>query len=132
MQDEAGGGAANGEAKQERAEEHGRADEVASQQRERNVERKVRFADAEKKDKEVFTFYKLTLDDVEKGGDLRPFDPSKENEEFMRRAKDETTELDDTPKWPSGMDPYKREGLSILGDLVKITRNARMAGMLER
>ena len=37
MQDEAGGGAANGEAKQERAEEHGRADEVASQQRERNA-----------------------------------------------------------------------------------------------
>jgi carboxyl-terminal processing protease len=107
-------------------------DDIEAQQRERNVERKIRFAEAEKKDKEIYTFYKLTLDDVEKGGDLRPFDPSKENEEFMRRAKDETAELDDTPKWPSGLDPYKREGFSILGDLVEITRNARMAGMLER
>jgi len=107
-------------------------DDIEAQQRDRNVERKARFAEVEKKDKEVFTFFKLTLDDVEKGGDLRSFDPSKENEEFMRRAKDETAELDDTPKWPSGLDPYKREGISILGDLVKITRNARMAGMLER
>ncbi len=107
-------------------------EDIEAQQRDRNVERRTRFAEAEKKDKEILTFYKLTLDDVEKGGDLRAFDPSKENEEFMRRAKDETAELDDTPKWPSGLDPYKREGLSILGDLVKITRNARMAGMLDR
>jgi carboxyl-terminal processing protease len=107
-------------------------DDIEAQQRDRNVERKARFAEVEKKDKDLFTFYKLTLDDVEKGGDLRAFDPSKENEEFMRRAKDETAELDDTPKWPSGLDLYKREGISILGDLVKITRNARMAGMLER
>ncbi|MCW1884901.1 carboxy terminal-processing peptidase [Luteolibacter flavescens] len=107
-------------------------DDIESQQRDRNAERKTRFAEVEKKDKDVFTFFKLTLDDVEKGGDLRPFDPSKENEENMRRAKDEVAELDDTPKWPSGLDPYKREGLSIVGDLVKITRNARMAGMLER
>jgi carboxyl-terminal processing protease len=107
-------------------------EDIEAQQRERNIERKTRFAETEKKDKDIFTFYKLTLDDVEKGGDLRPFDPSKENDEFMRRAKDETAELDDTPKWPSGLDPYKREGISVLGDLVKITRSARMAGMLER
>lgn len=107
-------------------------DDIEAQQRQRNEERKVRFAEIEKKDKEVFTFFKLTLDDVEKGGDLRPFDPTKENEEFMKRAKDETAELDDTPKWPSGLDSHKREGLLILGDLVDITRSARMAGMLDR
>jgi carboxyl-terminal processing protease len=78
------------------------------------------------------SFLKLTLDDVEKGGDLRPFDPSKENEEFMIRAKDETAELDETPPWPSGLDPHEREAVMILGDLVEITRNARMAGLLER
>ena len=80
----------------------------------------------------MLSFSKLTLDDVEKGGDLRPFDPSKENDEFMRRAKDETAALDDTPQWPSGLDPHKREGILILGDLVEITRNARMAGLLDR
>jgi carboxyl-terminal processing protease len=50
----------------------------------------------------------------------------------MLRAKDETAELDDTPNWPSGLDLHKREGIQILGDLVEITRNARMAGLLDR
>lgn len=107
-------------------------EEIENQQRQRNGERKDRFTAAEKKDKEALAFFKLTLDDVEKGGDLRPFDPSKENDEFMIRAKDAAAELDETPRWPSGLDPHKREGVMILGDLVDITRNARMAGLLER
>jgi carboxyl-terminal processing protease len=106
--------------------------EIELQQRQRNEERKSRFAVIEKADKANLEFSKLTLDDVEKGGDLRPFDPSQENNEYMRRAKDETAELDDTPQWPSGLDLHKREGLMVLGDLVEITRNARMAGMLDR
>lgn len=107
-------------------------EEIETQQRERNVERKDRFAAAEKKDKEALAFFKLTLDDVEKRGELRPFDPSKEDDEFMIRAKDAAAELDETPRWPSGLDPHKREGVMILGDLVDVTRNARMAGLLER
>ncbi|QJE96148.1 carboxy terminal-processing peptidase [Luteolibacter luteus] len=107
-------------------------DEIDQQQQQRNVERKARFAEVQKKDKEQLAFYKLTLDDVEKGGDLRAFDPSAENEQYMRRAKDETAELDDTPQWPSALDPHKREGVMILNDLVDITRNARMAGLLDR
>jgi carboxyl-terminal processing protease len=107
-------------------------DEIELEQRERNNERKERFKLIERKDKEALAFFKLTLDDVKKGGDLRPFDPAKDNEEFMIRAKDETEALDETPKWPSGLDPHKREGVSILGDLVDITRNARMAGLLNR
>ena len=106
--------------------------EIEAQQNQRNEERRARFAEIEKSDKETMTFYKLSLDDVKKGGDLRPFDPSEESEEYMRRAKDETAELDDTPRWPSGMDPHKREGVMVLGDLVDVTRNARMAGMLDR
>ena len=106
--------------------------EIELQQRQRNEERRSRFTAAEKDDKTNLEFSKLTLDDVEKGGDLRPFDPSKENNEYMRRAKDATAELDDTPQWPSGLDPHKREGIMILGDLVEITRNARMAGLLDR
>jgi carboxyl-terminal processing protease len=78
------------------------------------------------------TFFKLSLDDVEKGADIQKYDPSAENEGYMRKAKDETAELDDTPPWPSSLDPHKREGVKILGDLVDITRNARMAGMIER
>jgi len=107
-------------------------EEIETQQRQRNEERKERFSLVAKEDKSKLSFLKLTLDDVEKGGDLRPFDPSKENEEFMIRAKDETAELDETPPWPSGLDPHEREAVMILGDLVEITRNARMAGLLER
>jgi carboxyl-terminal processing protease len=107
-------------------------EEIEDQQRQRNAERSGRFAAAAKKDKESLSFFKLTLDDVEKGGDLRPVDPSKEDDEFMIRAKDAAAELDETPRWPSGLDPHKREGVMILGDLVDITRNARMAGLLDR
>ncbi|TAE76577.1 MAG: tail-specific protease [Verrucomicrobia bacterium] len=107
-------------------------DEIEQKERDRNDERKERFKQIEQKDKESLAFFKLTLDDVKKDGALRAFDPSKEDEEFMIRAKDETEELDETPKWPSGLDPHKREGVMILGDLVEITRTARMAGMLER
>ena len=107
-------------------------DQIERQSRQRNEERKARFTAVEKEDKASLAFSKLTLDDVEKGGDLRPFDPSKENDEYMLRAKDETAELDDTPNWPSGLDLHKREGVQILGDLVEITRNARMAGLLDR
>ena len=107
-------------------------DVIETEQRERNKERKDRFAKVEDADKQALSFYKLSLEDVENGSDLRAFDPSEETEEYMRRAKDETEALDDTPRWPSGMDPHKREGLMVLGDLVDITRSARMAGLLDR
>ena len=107
-------------------------DEIDAQQQQRNAERKERFAAVQTKDKQEMTFFKLTLDDVEKGADILKYDPSAENEGYMRKAKDETAELDDTPPWPSSLDPHKREGVKILADLVDITRNARMAGMIER
>jgi carboxyl-terminal processing protease len=49
----------------------------------------------------------------------------------MRRAKDETEDLDETPKWPTGMDPMKRESLALLRDLVDLSENARLAGMIK-
>ncbi len=105
-------------------------EDIEKQQQARNAERRERFAVQQKKDQSEMTFYKLTLDDVEKGADLQKFDPSAENQGNMRRAKDETAELDDTPQWPSALDPHKREGIMILGDLVETTRNAKLAGAL--
>ncbi|MCW1912761.1 carboxy terminal-processing peptidase [Luteolibacter sp. GHJ8] len=107
-------------------------DEIDAQQQQRNAERKERFAGVQTTDKKDMTFFKLTLDDVEKGADIQKYDPSAETEGYMRKAKDETAELDETPPWPSALDPHKREGVQILGDLVDVTRNARMAGMIER
>ena len=57
-------------------------------------------------------------------------DREKDAEKFMRRAKDEADDLDDTPLWPSGLDPVKRESISVVGDLIDQTAKARTAGLL--
>jgi carboxyl-terminal processing protease len=101
------------------------------QQKERNTERRKRFDAMAKADKAGLAFYKITLDDLEKGADLKPFDPSDESSSYMRRAKSENEDLDETPKWPTGLDPVKRESLAVLRDLVDLSENARMAGLIK-
>lgn len=98
----------------------------------RNKERLERFAAISKQDKETMKFYKLSLTDVNEKKPLVAYDPSVEDEKYMRKAKDETADLDDTPKWPSGMDVVKREGLSILTDLTLMTESAKAAGVLKK
>jgi carboxyl-terminal processing protease len=100
-------------------------------QKERNAERRIRFAKMVDEDKKSLKFYKLTLDDLESGGAVRSYDPSEENAEFMRRAKDETDDLDETPKWPTGLDPLKRESLYVLRDLVEFTEKAKLDDALK-
>jgi carboxyl-terminal processing protease len=104
--------------------------ESNARQKQRNAERLVRFEKMTVEDKENMKFFKITLDDLEKGADLKAYDPANGNAEYMRRAKDETEALDETPKWPSGLDPVKRESLAVLSDLVDLTENARMAGLI--
>ncbi|MFD2257083.1 carboxy terminal-processing peptidase [Luteolibacter algae] len=101
------------------------------QKKQRNAERRERFKQIAEEDAKLFTFYRITLDDLEKGADLQSYDPSKENGDYMRRAVDETASLDDTPKWPSGLNPEKREALNVIRDLVDLTDNAKMAGLLK-
>lgn len=100
-------------------------------QKDRNAERRKRFAILSEEDKKTMKFYKVTLDELEKGIALQAYDPSEETGGYMRRAKDETEDLDETPKWASGLDPLKRESLFILGDLIDLTENARLAGLLK-
>ncbi len=104
--------------------------ESEARQKERNAERRSRFEDMAKQDKNVFRFFKITLDDVDDAAALKSYDPSDESASFMRRAKDETEDLDETPKWPTGLDPVKRESLAVLGDLVELSQNAKLAGMI--
>ncbi len=105
--------------------------ESDAQQKERNTERRARFEKMSKEDKENLKFYKITLEDLEKGADLKPYDPSDESGGYMRRAKDETDDLDETPTWPTGLNPVKRESLMVLRDLVDLSENARMAGLIK-
>jgi carboxyl-terminal processing protease len=97
----------------------------------RNAERRERFAKIAESDKKSLKFFKLTLDDLDAGNPMRPYDPAAENADYMRRAKDEAAELDDSPKWPTGLDPVKRESLMVARDLVGLTENAKMAGVLK-
>jgi carboxyl-terminal processing protease len=110
--------------------------ESDARQKERNAERRERFAKIVEEDKQRFKFYKLTLDDINKHEnkerqELKPYDPSDESASFMRRAKDEAEDLDDAPKWPTGLDPIKRESISVLRDLVELSESARVAGLIE-
>ena len=107
-------------------------DEANATQKSRNTERRERFKKLQAEDAKVFKFYKLSLEDIEKGADIHAYDPSVEDQGYMRKAKDKAEDLDDTPRWPSGMDPVKREGLMVLKDLVEVTESARMAGLIKR
>jgi carboxyl-terminal processing protease len=49
----------------------------------------------------------------------------------MRKAKDETEDLDDSPKWPTGLDPIKRESIAVVRDLVELSESTRVAGVIE-
>ena len=99
------------------------------QKKERNAERRERFAKTSAEDAKRFTFYKVTLDDLEKEAALKAYDPSKEDGDYMRRAVDATESLDDTPKWPSALNAEKREAIHILRDLVDETEKAKMVGL---
>ena len=100
-------------------------------QKQRNSERRERFEKMAESDKKIMIFYKIKLEDLEKGADLKPYDPSLDEGGYMMRAKDETAELDQTPKWPMGLDPLKRESIFITRDLIELAENARLAGILK-
>ena len=94
--------------------------------------RTERFEAITKQDKETTKFYRLTLTDVNENKAITTYDPSVEDEKYMRKAKDETADLDDSPKWPSGMDMVKRESLAILMDLTQATEAAKAAGTMKK
>ncbi len=101
------------------------------QQKKRNAERRERFKQMNQEDRKGMDFYRLSLDDLDEDKPLVEYDPVEERQDYMRRAKDETDELDDTPEWPSLLDPVKRESLFILKDLIELTENARVAGLIK-
>ena len=105
--------------------------ESDAQQKERNTERRSRFEKMTKEDKDNLKFFKLTLEDLDKGGTIKAYDPADESGGFMRRAKDKTEDLDETPKWPTGLNPVKREALAVLRDLVDLSETAKMTGSIK-
>lgn len=51
--------------------------------------------------------------------------PEKDNEQFMHLAEDPTAELDDSPEYPSGLDPELREGINIVQDMLKLESSGK-------
>ncbi len=94
----------------------------------RNAERRERFKALAAGDADKIKLSKITLDDLASGAPFHAFDPTKESADYLRRAKDPVAELNDTPEWPSGLDPIKREGFSVLMDLVNLTKAGEVAG----
>lgn len=110
-----------------------RKEEIAEadlRRKSRNAERIKRFAEMEEADEKNFTRYRLTLDDVNAEA-LPEVDLEGDSERHMRQARDAVADLDDTPEWPSGLDPTKREGLAILRDLVDAVKAGQVAGVLK-
>ena len=105
--------------------------ESEEQRKVRNIERRERFEKIAKEDVKNFKFYKVNLDTINTATPIKAYDPSAENGDFMRRAVDETAGLDDTPDWPSGMNPEKREAIQVMKDLISLTDKAKMAGILK-
>jgi len=92
----------------------------------RNKERIERFEKIRVKDRESFVFYRLSLDDLKKD-ELMIEDLDADGDGHMRRTKDEEQDLDETPEWPSRIDAVKREGISILSDLVELSGSKKLA-----
>lgn len=104
--------------------------EAEETDRQRNRERRERFARMAQEDRGHYRFFKITLDGLDQAAALQPYEPSGESR-YMRLAKEHEAELDDTPEWPTGLDPVKRESLHVLRDLVEVTETARMTGIIK-
>ena len=109
----------------ERRKELGELDARLSQ---RNAERRERFKQLEAEDAKNVKLSKITLADLATGAPFHAFDPTQETADYLRRAKDPVAELNDTPEWPSGLDPIKREGFRVLMDLVDLSNGKIAAG----
>lgn len=104
--------------------------ESEERRKKRTAERKARFEAMEAEDKKSFKVYRLTLDDLDT--ELLPlFDRDDRSDDHVRKAANELANLEETLKWPSGIDSVKRESLFVLRDLVDATRAGRIAGIIK-
>ena len=95
-------------------------DEIKTRRTKRNEERRSRFAKLAEKEKDRFKVYRLTLDNVANEElTLAKNGFNLEDDNMLRKEKDEE-DLDETPEFPHGLKPMKREALSIISDLIDI------------
>lgn len=81
-------------------------------------ERKSRYEAMSKSDADSIVVRRLKLSDV-MSAEL-PFASKEDKERFMKEAKNSEDDLDDTPDYPSTLDPVLRESLYILKDMIDL------------
>jgi len=89
-----------------------------------NAERKKRYEELAKQDSQNLKVYRLTLDNAKQPGPLPLADKEKDEQSNMKTAKDAIDNLDDTPDYPSNLDPEKREVLAILSDMLSLQKKS--------
>lgn len=92
----------------------------------RNKERIARFAIMQKEDVKNMNVFRLELDDLS-NKELFKLDLTDIKDTYMRLAPSDIENLMQTPKWPSQMTPGKRESISILMDLISLSKNEKVA-----
>lgn len=98
--------------------------EVDARRKARIKEQTLRYPSIAEQDTKAFKTYRLRLEDLEKE-ELPVVDKS--NDEHMRTSEEKLDELNNSPDFPSDIDPAKREGLSILSDFVTISEQGQTA-----
>ena len=94
------------------------SEELRNYKKAYDTDRKVRYVEMAKDDAEHLTVLRLNLDDVERPT-LEPATKEDKNK-FIKEAKDPEDELDDTPDYPSTLDPVLREALYIVRDVINL------------
>ena len=93
-------------------------EELRSFKKKNDVERKARYEQLAKEDADKLVVRRLKLSDVR--AKVLPLASKEDKDRFMKSEKDEDDELDDTPDYPSTLDPELREALYILRDMVDL------------
>ncbi len=94
------------------------AETAALQARKKEVdaERKTRYEAMAAADEKNLVIYRLNLGDV--AAEELPLAAKDDKDDFMEEAKDPEDELDESPEYPSNLDPELRESLNIVVDMI--------------
>ncbi len=81
-----------------------------------DAERKTRYEKMAAEDEKNLVIRRLNLTDVD--AETLPIASKEDEEKFMDEAIDPEDELDETPEYPSNLDPELRESMNILVDMI--------------
>ncbi|MEC5128504.1 carboxy terminal-processing peptidase [Verrucomicrobiales bacterium BCK34] len=114
---------------EERKAEAAKAEEDREKRKQERIER---FAEIREKEKGLFTIYKLTQDNVlEEGLTLRDELSQEELSGMSRGANEEEEPEDKLLEYPHKFDPYERETIQIMQDLIAIRKTGNPVNISE-